>query len=118
MVLDDASSGQESVSQLGDAMVDWARGTVARHGRRTALSRTELRILSCLLDGAGRVVPRERLIERAWPLDRPANPLNALAVYVCYVRRRLATLGLPSVIRTVRGLGYKLSIESRATDES
>jgi hypothetical protein len=90
--------------------VDWSAGTVANRDNRVALSRTELRLLNALIAAQGEPVSRADLIARAWPRD--ANPEldreNALAVYICGLRKRLAMVGLATGLETVRGVGYRL----------
>ena len=38
----------------------------------------------------------------------PSERENALAVYVCTLRKRLAAIGLGQALQTVRGVGYRL----------
>jgi DNA-binding winged helix-turn-helix (wHTH) protein len=71
-----------------------------------------LRLLAALFDGAGKPVSRKELIARVWPSDdMPATEReNALAVYVCSLRKRLAAIGAASALVTVRGHGYRLTV--------
>lgn len=91
--------------------VDWSDSAVENGRARQTLSRTELRLFAALLDGRGRTMTRSELIERVWP----GNELpfegreNALAVYVCCLRKRLAAIGVAKAIDTVRGTGYRLA---------
>ena len=100
-----------AVSRRG-VTVDWSRAVVASGPSRVALSNTELRLLAALLEGNGAPVSRPILVERVWPAD--SLPIqdreNALAVYVCSLRKRLATVGLGSALETVRGVGYRISL--------
>lgn len=97
----------------GAVVIDWLASTMSHGRRRTSLSRTELRLLEALLGGAGRPVPRARLIERAWPGCQisGADKGNDLAVYIYALRKQLARIGLSDVLRTVRGTGYALVME-------
>ena len=47
------------------------------------------------------------IYERIWGYDFGADSKN-LAVYVGYLRRKLAAAGAPHLIHTVRGVGYAL----------
>lgn len=100
--------------QIGSArvVVDWSRGTIENGDRRTSLSRTELRLLAALFEGNGRTLSRRDLIDRVWPSDRSddADRENALAVYVCALRKRLAAVGAGRVLHTVRGVGYRVTL--------
>ena len=97
--------------RAGDArvLVDWSRSTIACGSHRVALSRTELRLLAALLEDDGKCVTRSVIIGRVWPDSAltTAERENALAVYVCTLRKRLAAVGLGSALQTVRGLGYR-----------
>jgi DNA-binding response OmpR family regulator len=68
------------------------------------LTGREWLVLECLALSAGRVVSKERLQQAIAGFDQALTP-NAVEVYVSRVR---AKLGDAAVIRTVRGLGYRL----------
>jgi len=68
------------------------------------LTGREWLVLECLAMNAGRVVSKERLQQAIATFDQALTP-NAVEVYVSRVR---AKLGDAAVIRTVRGLGYRL----------
>ena len=61
-------------------------------------------MLECLLAAAGRVVPAEELLERAW--DAQADPFTTAVKTT--VRRLRLKLGDPPVIHTVREGGYRI----------
>jgi DNA-binding response OmpR family regulator len=109
VAIDGVSPSSETIASLDGAVVDWNSGNIEHAGRRTVLSRTELRLLACLLDGDNKIVPHEQLIRSAWPDERPKDAVSALAVYVCYLRRRLNAVGLGSVVKTMRREGYVVS---------
>ena len=95
-----------------NVVVDWSRATISNEGNCIRLSRTELRLLSGLLENNGHAVRRETLIECAWPRRelRSVETENALAVYICSLRKRLAAIGLADALKTLRGIGYRLSL--------
>lgn len=61
-------------------------------------------LLEGLLLHAGRIAPREQLLDRVFGFG-DAGP-NALEVYISRLRKRLRGSGV--AIRTLRGLGYRL----------
>ena len=95
-----------------NVVVDWSRATIANDGNCVRLSRTELRLLSALLENNGQPVRRATLIERGWPRREvgSSESENVLAVYICALRKRLAAIGLPSALQTVRGIGYRIAL--------
>ncbi len=71
------------------------------------LTRTEYQLLELLMRNPRQVLTHDVIYDRVWGYDfGPAS--NALRVYVGYLRRKLEHVGAPSVIRTVRGVGYVL----------
>jgi DNA-binding response OmpR family regulator len=83
---------------------------VLRGARSIALTRTEYAILEMLIRNAGRVVPRDNLIEGVWGggSDIESNTVDA---FVRLLRAKIEEPGQPRIIRTVRGVGYSLSRE-------
>jgi len=88
----------------GDVVLDRARRRVSRGGRPIALNRKELAVLEELLVADGAVVSAETLLDRVW--DENADPFTR-TVTVTIARLR-AKLGLPEVIETVIGSGYRV----------
>src|SRR5690242_2058560 len=84
--------------------LDPARRVAMRGNRRLELSPKEFAVLECLLAAAGRVVPAEELLERAW--DAQADPFTTAVKTT--VRRLRLKLGDPPVIQTVREGGYQI----------
>lgn len=101
----------ETEYSLGSARVtvDWSRSTVANGSKRVSLSRTELRLFAALLGGEGHALARSDLIGRVWADDTlpDADRENALAVYMCSLRKRLTSIGAGDALQTVRGVGYR-----------
>lgn len=72
---------------------------------RVELSKNEYRILLCLLENKGKVVSREKLMERLWETDSFVDE-NTLTVNVNRLRKRLDAAGLDGFITTKFGVGY------------
>jgi DNA-binding response OmpR family regulator len=92
------------VLECGELTLDPGRRAAFRAGRRLELSPKEFAVLECLLASAGRVVPAEELLERAW--DEAADPFTTTVKTT--MRRLRAKLGDPPVIHTVREGGYRI----------
>lgn len=75
------------------------------NGQTVELTKNEYRILSCLMESGGRVVSREKLMERLWETDSFVDE-NTLTVNVNRLRRKLAAAGLEDFIATRHGVGY------------
>jgi DNA-binding response OmpR family regulator len=88
----------------GELMVDPARRTAVRAGRRLALSPKEFAVLEHLLAADGRVVSAEELLERVW--DEDVNPFTSTVKTT--IGRLRTKLGDPPLIETVREGGYRI----------
>jgi two-component system response regulator MprA len=69
------------------------------------LSKTEFDLLELMVRNEGIVLDHSTIYQRIWGYDFGADSKN-LAVYVGYLRRKLACAGAPNLIHTVRGVGY------------
>lgn len=87
----------------GDLVLDPAAHKVILSGKELHLPPKEFELLHILLEHAGGVVPRRRLVSRlyGWGGDGESNSLD---VYVHNLRRKLGK----SRIKTVRGVGYEI----------
>lgn len=78
-----------------------------RGKRQIALTRTEFSILECLMRAAGRVVPRDSLIEEVWG-ERDVT-YNNLEVFIRFLRAKVdGETPAAKLIQTERGVGYSL----------
>ncbi len=91
--------------QLSALRLDPAARRVWWDDQELALSKTEFDLLELLLRNEGIVLEHSTVYQRIWGYDFGADSKN-LAVYVGYLRRKLAAAGAPPLIHTVRGVGY------------
>lgn len=96
----------EPVLQCGPIVMDEASHRVTVDGRAVELSPREYSLLECFLRHAGQALTRDQLLDHAWPYGVAVTP-NAVDAYVHYLRDKLGSAG--DLIRTVRGVGYRLS---------
>lgn len=87
------------------ALLNTGDGTLTYEGQKIELSKNEFRILHELMAGKGRVVSREKLMERLWETDCFVDE-NTLTVNVARLRRKLDAAGLSGFIATKVGVGY------------
>lgn len=79
-------------------------------GGKIELTRNEYRILLALMEAKGKVVSREKLMERLWESDSFVDE-NTLTVNVNRLRKKLDSVGLPGFITTKFGVGYLIEDE-------
>ncbi len=80
-------------------------------GREVELAPREAALLQLLLAHPQRVLSRTTLQDKLYAFERDIDS-NAIEVHVHHLRRKLH----PSIVRTVRGVGYALGPELRGED--
>ena len=84
--------------------------TVAVGERPVQLTFSEFEVLHALMEGAGRLLSRQLLLQAVFGDDAFRDP-RAIDVHVHHLREKLAASGGdPDVIVTVRGAGYRLAV--------
>ena len=91
---------------FGDLEMDEDSHEVRRAGQLVELTTTEYRLLRYLLANSHRVLTRSQIIEHVWEYDFEGEA-GVLDTYISYLRKKIDALG-PSLIQTVRGVGYVL----------
>ena len=85
-------------------VVDVRTRRVTVHGREVALTPKEFDLLALLAEDAGAVRTRTDILDAVWEPNW-YGPTKTLDVHVASIRRKL---GDPTLIETVRGVGYRL----------
>jgi DNA-binding response OmpR family regulator len=100
--------GRDTVLRVADVEVDTVAHEVRRGGRPVELTSKEYAILEHFLRNPNRVLSRDQIAEHAWNYDFEAES-NIIDVYIGNLRRKLDDHGEAPLLRTVRGVGYKLT---------
>jgi two-component system, OmpR family, response regulator RegX3 len=107
-----AEAGEQRVdgaTELGDVRVDPARRSAVFRGEELELSRKEFDLLRLLVENAGSVVTRERLIDEVWDTNWFGST-KTLDVHVSGLRKKLDDdPSSPRYIHTVRGVGFRFA---------
>jgi len=93
--------------ELGDLVVDPATHEVRRLGRAVELTAREFSVLEFLARHPGEVVSRTKLLEHVWD-ENFLGSTNIVDQYVGALRRKLEQPFDRPLIRTVRGVGFRL----------
>lgn len=92
---------------VGDLVFDRETSTVRRGGQPIELTAKELALLELLMSAPGKVFSRERILNRVWGYAE--DPLtNVIDVYIRRLRGKIDDGHTVSLIKTLRGIGYKL----------
>ncbi|WP_217239322.1 response regulator transcription factor [Streptomyces sp. AC555_RSS877] len=100
--------GASPVHVHGDLKVDTAARRVFLADDEIALTAKEFAVLEQFVLRAGEVVSKSEILEHVWDFAYEGDP-NIVEVYVSTLRRKLRA----GLIRTVRGVGYRLETEQR-----
>ena len=84
---------------------DSGKGIVTYEGVKVELTKNEIGILQALLEQKGRIVTREKLMEKLWQSDSFIDD-NTLTVNVARLRKKLEEAGAYDMIKTRKGIGY------------
>lgn len=92
---------------VGDLVFDRETLTVRRGDRVIELTAKELALLELLMNSPGKVFSRERILNRVWGYAE--DPLtNVVDVYIRRLRSKIDEGSDTTLIKTLRGIGYKL----------
>ncbi len=93
--------------RLADLEVNPASREVSRGGEPVALTGKEFELLQLLIRQPQQVHSRAAILQAVWG-EHWVGDDNVLDVYVRALRRKLERPGTPSLIQTVRGVGFML----------
>ena len=89
--------------------MDTVKGIVTKNGKEVFLSALEYRLLLVFLNNKGAVLSRNRLLEEIWSIAGEFVNDNTLTVYIKRLRDKIEDDPQnPTIIKTIRGLGYKV----------
>jgi DNA-binding response OmpR family regulator len=100
--------GQPSASELvvGDLRLDLLSKVAWRSGQRIDLAPREWALLELFMRHPDQVLSRAQILGHVWDYSFDTGS-NVVDVYVGYLRRKLTMSGLPPMLETVRGAGYR-----------
>lgn len=98
------SQGSPVIEHCG-AILNTGDNTLTYKEEKIDLTKNEYRILLSLMENRGKVVSREKLMERLWETDLFVDE-NTLTVNVNRLRKKLDAADLEDFIRTKHGVGY------------
>src|SRR5689334_10696064 len=99
----------DRILACGDVTVLAQQAKVFKSGREVLLTALEYRLLLTLLSHPGQVLSRSQILGSIWDVDEAYVNDNTLTVYIKRLREKLEDDPQnPALIRTVRGLGYRI----------
>lgn len=93
--------------RCGDISVNTETGRVSRGGKEIALTKLEYRILSNMISYPGKLFTRDEILADIWDISGNFVNDNTLSVTMKRLREKLGDTD-GQLIKTVRGMGYRL----------
>lgn len=101
-----------TVLRCGEIELDTETGLVTQGGRPLTLTKLEYKILSVMISHPGRLFTRDEILADIWDISGNFVNDNTLSVTMKRIREKLGDTD-GSIIRTVRGMGYRLEAGRR-----
>jgi DNA-binding response OmpR family regulator len=99
--------------QIGRALFRFARFEALVDGRPQSLTHKECALMKFLVERSGKVISRDEILNEVWSEDEFPSP-RTVDNFIMRLRRLVEQdPEAPELIRSVRGVGYQLAVESR-----
>lgn len=106
------AQAQPSTLTFGNISLDFAKAKVYKHSNEVLLTALEYRLFLTLVYHKNQVLSRVQLLDSIWDVAGDFVNDNTLTVYIKRLREKLEdNPQKPTLIQTVRGLGYKLEVK-------
>ena len=103
------TDGASQCFRFGDISIHPLQAKVYKKNEEISLTAMEYRLLLALAMAEGKVLSRNQLLESLWDIGGDYVNDNTLTVYIKRLREKLGgDGGETELIKTVRGLGYRL----------
>lgn len=96
-----------TVLRCGEISLDTETGLVRKGDKNIVLTKLEYKILSVMMQYPGRLFTRDEILANIWDISGSFVNDNTLSVTMKRIREKIEDTD-GSIIRTVRGMGYRL----------
>lgn len=101
-------NSKKNIITVSGVTLDLDKSAVFENGKKLELTALEYKLLSLLMQNAGKVVTRELIFEKIWDVSGNFVNDNTLTVYIKRIRKKLDA----DIIKTVKGMGYQVAEDS------
>ena len=98
-------NSKKNIIIVSGVTLDLDKSAVFENGKQLELTALEYKLLSLLMQNAGKVVTRELIFEKIWDVSGNFVNDNTLTVYIKRIRKKLDA----DIIKTVKGMGYQVA---------
>ena len=96
---------ENNIIQYKNIKIDTISAKVYKNNKEIIFTSLEYRILLMLFTNKNKLITREQLLEKIWDIAGNFVNDNTLTVYIKRIREKLED---DSIIKTIRGLGYRI----------
>lgn len=101
----DKNIEKSNIIQYKDIKIDTDMAKVYKNNQEIVFTSLEYKILLMLFSNKNKLITREQLLDKIWDIAGNFVNDNTLTVYIKRIREKL---GNENLIKTVRGLGYRI----------
>ena len=101
-------NSKKNIITVSGVTLDLDKSAVFENGKQLELTALEYKLLSLLMQNAGKVVTRELIFKKIWDVSGNFVNDNTLTVYIKRIRKKLDA----DIIKTVKGMGYQVAEDS------
>ena len=98
-------NSKKNIITVSGVTLDLDKSAVFENGKQLELTALEYKLLSLLMQNAGKVVTRELIFEKIWDVSGNFVNDNTLTVYIKRIRKKLDA----DIIKTVKVMGYQVA---------
>lgn len=102
------TSGGQEILTWNDVFLHLEGSFIEHDGQKAELTKNEVKILYYLFRHAGKICPRNDIIDFLWDSQLYVDD-NALSVNITRIRDKLAAIGLTDFVKTKHRQGYLIS---------
>lgn len=102
-------NSKKNIITVSGVTLDLDKSAVFENGKQLELTALEYKLLSLLMQNAGKVVTRELIFEKICDVSGNFVNDNTLTVYIKRIRKKLDA----DIIKTVKGMGYQVAEVSK-----
>jgi DNA-binding response OmpR family regulator len=100
----------ENVLKIADLELNPDTKEVKRAGKHVDLTAKQFELLKYLMINKNKIVTPEMIAENLWEMDDEINS-NVINVYISHIRKKIDKDYDKKLIKTIRGMGFKISDE-------
>lgn len=100
-------SKKDTIIEFENLKLDTLSYKVYKDNEEVVLTGLELKILFFLIENAGIIVRRETILDKIWDASGKFVEDNTLTVYIKRIREKL---GNDNLIKTIKGIGYRVDL--------